>query len=158
MQGYYSPTLNFRHWAFRNNFYFLQEFVLHPELALSQLYTGEVFIEVPKFRTNVFWELVWFPVQDKMCFQVGWNSDPITFLLRTDFNAIECYKTIIKTFTDWSQWRIGFINGKVFDSCKSSVSTNAQLLELYLYNYLRSVDNMITPTIDFSVATTPLIT
>jgi hypothetical protein len=99
-QGYYG-SYSFRHWSFRNNWYFLQDFVLHPELQLDQYYQGELYTEVPKFRINVFWELIWFPVQEKTCLQVGWNSDPIYLLLRSAFNVLECSKILIKTFTEW---------------------------------------------------------
>ena len=68
--GYFSTgttTTTQRHWAFRNNFFFRNDFVLHPEIILDKLYKGEIFVDVPKFTANVFWELLWFPVEDYMC-------------------------------------------------------------------------------------------
>jgi hypothetical protein len=78
--GYYG-TNSFRHWSFRNNYYFKQEFVAHPVIKLNTLYNGETFFTLNKFRTNMFWEYNWFPVQSQMCIQFGWNSDPISFIL-----------------------------------------------------------------------------
>ena len=52
---------NFRYYTFRNNLYFRQEFVLHPDVELGNIYQGELNIELPKFRSNAFWELKWYP-------------------------------------------------------------------------------------------------
>lgn len=106
----------------------------HPYLQLDKFFTGEAFIEITKFRSNLFWEFIWFPVQGKACLQAGWTSDPITFLLRTGFNLIECSKMLIKTFTQWDQWDINNLrkNG-LFDTCRSSVSTTAQIFRLDFY-------------------------
>ena len=100
-----------------------QDFVLHPELKLDRIYNGEIFAELPKFRSNLFWEFVWFPVQEQFCLQFGFNSDPIYFLLRAGFNVIECYKVIIQTLLEWDQWDLKKINSKtvipwdLFDVC-----------------------------------------
>ena len=99
----------------RLSFYYQQEFLLHPALRLNQLYDGEMFIDIPKFRQNAFIEFAWYPMTldtrhtkitqpGTACIQFGWNSDPVAPVIRTDFNVIDCYKTIIQTFTDWSQW------------------------------------------------------
>ncbi len=115
--GYYKGTSQ-RHWAFRNNIYFRNDFVLHPEIVLDKYYKGEVFVEVPKFRTNLFWEIIWFPVEEDMCLQIGWSSDPIYLLIRAGFNMLECFKNIIYTFTNWQQWDPKkFQNGELFDVC-----------------------------------------
>ena len=68
-----------------------------------------MFIEWPKFRTNIYWDLSWFKDLDKMCFEAGWNSDPIYFLFRIGFNMIECSKMIVKTFAQWDQWSWNYL-------------------------------------------------
>jgi hypothetical protein len=155
-QGYYG-SYSFRQWAFRNNIYMISDFVLHPELQLSSYYMSETFTEIPKFRLNLFWELIWFPVQDDICLQVGWNADPIALLLRTDFNVLECSKVLIKTFTQWDQWNWAKIQkGQIFDACTSSISSNIQLFkwDIYVPN-AASPDNTWTPKLLFDTATTP---
>ena len=130
----------------------------HPVIKLDTLFNGEMFIEVSKFRSNFFWEFIWFPVQGKACLQVGTSSDPITFVLRSGFNIMECYKTIIKTFTQWDQWDINKLrtNG-LFDLCRASTSTTAQIFRWDFYSYSNDVDNMITPDIVFNSDPTPAI-
>jgi len=75
-QGYYS-TYSFRQSKMRQNFYITQDFVLHPDLILSTLFSTEMFLQIPKFTLNLFYEFIWFPVQNNMCLQLGWNSGPI---------------------------------------------------------------------------------
>ena len=150
--GYFqsgTTTTTQRHWGFRNNFFFRNDFVLHPEIVLDKLYKGEMFVEVPKFRTNVFWEFLWFPVEDYLCFQLGWNSDPLYFLIRAGFNVIECYKNLIYTFTDWSQWDSEKIkeNGSLFDVCQSSITSNAQVYRMSIYTKDATTDNHITTAV-----------
>ena len=58
--GYWKYGNNQKHWALRSNIFIRSDFVLHPEIMLDKLYKGEMFIEVPKFRSNLFWELIWF--------------------------------------------------------------------------------------------------
>ena len=57
--GMYGAT-NQPYWSFRNNYFVRQDFTLHPDLRLDDLYKGEMFIEVPKFRTNIYWQFIWF--------------------------------------------------------------------------------------------------
>ena len=121
------PGTSQRHWAFRNNIFFRNDFVLHPDISLDKYYKGEVFFEVPKFRTNIFWELIWYPVEEKQCLQLGWNSDPLYVLVRAGFNVQECFKNIIYTLTDWSQWDPKKLSNPstIFDVCQSSITSNA---------------------------------
>ena len=84
-QGYYGSN-SFKHWAFRNNYYIRTNFVLRPNVQLSTFYQGESYIEVPQFRSNVFWETIWLPSQNLLCLQLGWNSDAINLNMRTSFN------------------------------------------------------------------------
>ena len=97
---------------------------------LDKLYKGEMYIEVPKFRSNLFWELIWFQAEEKMCLQIGFSSDPIYLLIRAGFNVIECYKVLIYTLTQWDQWN----PIKLFDVCQSSITSNAQLFRWTIYN------------------------
>ena len=146
-----APTV--RQTSFRNNFYITTDFVLHPNLLLNGLYKGEVFVEVPKVRTNFFfWELLYFPDTQytaaivppatvgvvtnypTLCLQFGYNSDPITLLMNADFNLISCYKNLIKTVTDWSQWSFTTMLKKgFFDSCTQSTSSTNQLYKWMMY-------------------------
>ena len=156
-QGYYKDK-SFRHWALRNNYYFKQEFVLHPNLKLDTFYNGELFIEMTKFRSNIFWEFIWFPVQGKACLQAGFASDPITFLLRSGFNILQCSKVLIKTFTQWDQWNFNNMrNTGLFDSCTSSTSTTAQVFRWDFYDSTSDTDSMLTPDIVFDTANPPQI-
>jgi hypothetical protein len=111
-----------------------------------------------KFRSNIFWEFIWFPVQGKACLQAGFSSDPITFLLRSGFNIIECYKTVIKTFTQWDNWDFNKLrkNG-FFDSCRASTSTTAQVFRWDFYDATSATDVMWTPVINFDTANPPQI-
>lgn len=154
-QGDYQDK-SVKHWAFRNNYYFKQELVMHPDLHLDTLYNGELFLELSKFRFNIFWETIWFTAQNKACLQFGWTSDPITFLSRAGFNMAECSKMLIKTFTDWSQWDFNKMrtNG-FFDACRSSVSTTTQIYKYDLYQYTQDTDNMWTVPIEFDNASPP---
>jgi hypothetical protein len=93
--GFYKNSGTTKAWAFRNNFFIRSDMVLHPEMVLDKFYKGETFIEVPKFRINAFWQIIWFLLEEEMCFEMGFNSDPISILIRTGFNIIECYKVII---------------------------------------------------------------
>lgn len=86
-QGTYKDK-DFRFWSFRNNYYVKSEWVAHPTLKLDTLYNGELIIELSKSRSNVFWEFIWFPASNDACLQAGFNSDPITFLLRSSFNIL----------------------------------------------------------------------
>ena len=128
--------------------------MLHPEIDLDKFYKGEVFLEIPKFRANVFWQLIWFPGAEWMCLELGFNSDPISILLRAGFNVLECYKVIVQTFLDWNQWSSEFFaTGKFFDVCQSSITSNAQIYRLSIYKYLSSVDQMLFNPIDFQDGT-----
>lgn len=111
------------YWSFRHNTFVRQDFTFHPDLRLDDLYKGEMFIEVPKFRTNLYSQFIWFQNMQKACLEFGWTSDPIYFLLRAAFNVMECYKIVIQTFTDWEQWDLDKIRrGNLFDKCVSSVA------------------------------------
>lgn len=139
-QGYYG-TNSFRHWAFRNNYYYKQEFVTHPTLKLDTFYSGENFFTISKFRTNLFWEFVWFPVQSMMCLQFGWSSDPISFILQAGFNVMQCYKNVIYTLTNWDQWNFQLMRTKgFFDSCRSSDSQTSQVYRWDLYSKTSDFD------------------
>ncbi|TNV85477.1 hypothetical protein FGO68_gene3308 [Halteria grandinella] len=156
-QGYYKDK-SVKHWAFRNNYYFKQEFVTHPSIKLDTIFNGELFIELVKFRANVFWEFVWFPDQDKACLQAGYSSDPMTFLLRSGFNLLQCYKILIKTFTQWDQWDFNKIrNSGLFDSCTASTSTTAQVFRWDFYDDTSDIDHTWTPEITFDTASPPAI-
>jgi len=128
---------------------------LHPDLQLDKLYKGEVFLEVPKFRTNVFWELIWYKVEELLCFQVGWNSDPIYVIIRAGFNVMECFKNLIYTFTDWSQWDPKKMSGAnaIFDVCTSSITSNAQVFRYSLYTLEASLNNFWSPPITWDTST-----
>lgn len=127
-------------------------------MVLDKYYKGEVFLEVPKFRTNLFWELIWFPVEEVMCFQLGWNSDPLFLLIRAGFNMVECFKNIIYTLTNWSQWDAKkFASGDIFDVCQSSITSNAQVFRWSIYNQLATFDNMFFDNISFDSNTPPKI-
>lgn len=93
---------NNKYWSIRNNYFIRQDAVLHPEVVLDKFYKGEMFLEIPKFRANLFWQIIWFQASEWMCLELGFNSDPISVLLRAGFNVLECYKVIIQTFMDWS--------------------------------------------------------
>ena len=139
--GFLGTQTQQRYWAIRNNIYIRQDAVLHPEIVLDKYYKGEMFLEIPKFRSNVFWEIIWFPGAEYMCLQLGFNSDPISVLLRAGFNVLECYKVIVQTFLDWSQWSPEFFaSGRIFDMCQSSITSNAQIYRLNIYSKLSSVD------------------
>jgi len=105
-QGYYKGTYPFRQSSIRYNAYITEDFVLHPFLQLSNLFTTEMFLQTPKFTLNMFLEFIWFPVQNQMCMNVGWNSNPIQVTLSADFNVIQCYKNVINSLVNWSQWNI----------------------------------------------------
>ena len=51
---------NNKYWAIRNNFFIRQDAVLHPEVVLDKYYKGEMFLEIPKFQANIFWQIIWF--------------------------------------------------------------------------------------------------
>ena len=85
------------------------------------------------------------------------NSDPITPVLRTDFNVIDCYKTIIQTFTDWSQWSPQTLSQGLFDSCQGSVSAKALLYQLFIYSGLRTDDISAWPIGFDTSGSTPVI-
>jgi hypothetical protein len=110
-------------------------------------------MELPKFRSNIFWEFIWFPKMEKACFQAGYNSEPITFLLRTGFNVIECYKTLIKTFTQWDNWDFNRMRTKgFFDSCRASTSSTPQLFRWDFFGDTAANDKMWTPEIEFTLS------
>ena len=131
--------------------------MIHPDLLLDKLYKGEMFMEVPKFRSNIFWELIWYPVEELQCLQLGWNSDPIYLLIRAGFNVQECFKNIIYALTDWSQWdpKKSSNPNSLFDVCTSSITSNAQVFRFSLYTSDSSVNNMFSPTIQFDTSTPP---
>ena len=58
--GFYKNSGSTKAWSIRNNFFIRQDSVLHPEIELDKLYRGEMYLEIPKFRFNVFWQLIWF--------------------------------------------------------------------------------------------------
>lgn len=93
--------------SFRNNFYVTYDFVVNPKVRLlDSVYKGEIVAEVRKARTNIWWELDYYPdtqttaeivspatvgvitVYPTLCLQFGWNSDPIAFLINANFNLI----------------------------------------------------------------------
>ena len=62
--GYVIPgsSVSVKHYRMRLSLYFQQEFLLHPALRLGQLYNSEMFIDIPKFRSNAFVEFAWYPM------------------------------------------------------------------------------------------------
>ena len=88
-----------------------------------------------------------------MCLEFGFSSDPVAILLRAGFNVLECYKVVIQTLMDWSQWSPEFLaSGKLFDVCQSSITSNAQVFRLSLYQETSSYDNMLFDDIEFTGA------
>lgn len=39
-----------------------------------------------------------------VCFNAGWNTQAILFLITTSMNFMDCYKIVVKTLLDWTQW------------------------------------------------------
>lgn len=72
--------------------------------------------------------MFWFDTQNTVqdiCFDFGWNSQPITFIVETSMNFENCYRILIDTFFDLNQ-----ITSSAMDQCLESSSES---VDLYTY-------------------------
>ena len=109
-----TPTA-IEYWRLRLHPYTEQFVELHPELNLENIFYHEITIKAETFKASVFAELMmWY--NGHICWGVGTVIEDILITVIVAMKFQDCYKTIIESLTDWSQWT----NGKLFDDCSPS--------------------------------------
>ncbi len=122
----YSTADSIEYWRIRIHPYTQQYFIFHPELDLEDILYFETTYELTQFKASVFAELVmWYNGQ--ICWGLGALVEDIIITITLAMKFEDCYKTIVESLTDWSQWT----NGKVFDDCSPS---NDEQVTVYIYN------------------------
>ena len=78
--------------------------------------------------TNVFGEMV-YRYDGKICFNWGWMTEDILMTIVTLIKFKDCYKVVIQSLTDWSNWTGKYAN--IIDKCSDST---AESITLWTWN------------------------
>lgn len=107
--------------------YTQQYFIIHPELNLEELYYYETTAELTQYKASLFGELVfWF--NGKICWGLGHIVEDILITITIAMKFQDCYKIIIESLTDWSQFTDG---SGIIDECDPS---NDEDITAYIFN------------------------
>ena len=99
-----------------------------PKILIDRLYTNELTADLDSFKSYVFGEMLYFE-DHSLCFNAGWATDDILFTLQMAMSFRDCYKTVLNTFFDWTNWRGS--TAKWIDGCDKS---NDEDITLYTWN------------------------
>ena len=78
--------------------------------------------------TNVFGEIV-VRYDNQICLNYGWMTQDILLTLITLIKLKDCYKVVIQSLTDWSNWTGKYAS--LIDKCTDSASES---ITLYTWN------------------------
>lgn len=90
---------------------------MHPTLKIDRLYALEATVDVDEIESYVFLEFMYF-VDEKVCFNIGGYYSDILLTVKFAMSFKDCYKNIIYTLLDFSNW-IG-PDARWLDECDSS--------------------------------------
>ena len=76
---------------------------MRPEILIDKLYRSEILAEFEQFDAKLFGEIV-LTKDNHLCLNYGYYLDPIIFDVTTLLNFKDCYKHILNTFIDHSNW------------------------------------------------------
>lgn len=99
-----------------------------PKILIDRLYSNTVTADLDSFKSYVFGELLYFE-DHSLCFNTGWATDDILFTLQMAMSFRDCFKNVINTFLDWSNW-VG-PTAMWIDGCNKS---NDEDITLYTWN------------------------
>lgn len=91
------------------------------------MYHNESNFILNQFQASVFGEILW--TSGYLCFNAGWKTDPILFTIDMLMTFKDCYKNILLSACDLSNW-LGD-DAKIFEYCDNS--NNADI-SLYKWN------------------------
>lgn len=94
-------------------------------LTLSKLIIIDLEGTIDKFMANVFQEFYLFS-NGRLCLQTGAQVQSILMTLQTYLNFEQCYKTMVQSLCDWSQWTSA--SAKIFDTCTMSQNQQVTLV------------------------------
>ena len=101
-------------------------------LTIYNLYYFDFTFNIDKFMANWFVEFYLF-ANSRLCFLTGYQLQSILITLQTNMKFQQCYKTMIQSLCDWSQWTSA--SAKIFDSCSMSADEQVTVLS---YNPVQS--------------------
>jgi hypothetical protein len=81
------------------------------------VYYNELTLDIDKFMTNVFGEAYVYS-DSTLCINFGWQSQDILLTLETAMKFQNCYKTIIQSLCDFSNWTSA--GARILDECDAS--------------------------------------
>lgn len=132
---------DYMYWILRPQLYTEQAITVVPQMRISEYYYGALNADVEQFTASIWPEMVLFLDDYTICGNVGWSTEEILVSVTTSMNFMDCYKIIIKTLLDFSNWTELFdklsnltaLEGfeELFDSCSDS---NDDTVTFYEYN------------------------
>ena len=91
-------------------------------MFLTNFFSQVVNFDLGKFKTNIFFSGI-FKYTGQVCGGFGWGSEPVILELTTNFDIVNCYKTIISDMCDFDKTFFGE-DAQWVDSCSLSGNTS----------------------------------
>ncbi len=104
---------------------------VHPTLKIDRLYAAEATVDVDEIESYVFAEMLYF-VEEKVCINLGYYYSDILLTIKFAMSFKDCYKNIIYTLVDFSNW-IG-PDAKWLDECDSSSDEDVTIISETFYD------------------------
>jgi hypothetical protein len=76
---------------------------LKSTLNIDKLYYNELLLDIGRFMINAFGEVMIF-YNGYYCLNAGWKTEDILLSVQTSMKFQNCYKMIVQSFTDWTNW------------------------------------------------------
>lgn len=107
VQTFSSETISstaIKYWNVRVKPYAQGSVYIQNILDMSKLYYNEFTVDLDSFMANLFLEIRTY-YDTTFCFGVGYQTDSITFRVEMAQKFQNCYKTLIKSLCDFSNWQ-----------------------------------------------------
>ncbi len=100
----YSTESSIDYYQIRFKPYIQTQFSATNVLNVDRLFYNELTFELDKFMSNLFGEFKIY-YDGHACFNFGYEVQDILFTIETAIKFNQCYKILIQSLKDWSNWR-----------------------------------------------------
>jgi hypothetical protein len=118
----------YEYWQVRFKPYVETAVTIKLTINIDRVYYNEITLDIPKFMTNVFVESFIYS-DETVCINTGWQTQDIELSVITAMKFQDCYKTIIQSLCDFTNWTS--TSAKILDECTAS---DSQRVTVYTYN------------------------